>query len=305
MSLLGFAYWTPDVFGLDGKTTPETHMRYAQWALLAPVARYFWRPSAVDDTRFPWSHNTQVEANFRACVALRYQLLPYYYALAWEAYRLGLPIVRPLMLEFQAEARLAAVDDQFMLGSHLLVAPVLEAEAVRRRIILPAGVWHDFWSTQSYTGGGEVDYPAPLERLPILVRGGAVVPLGPALNCIPDAHQFSRLQLHFWPPYPTQGVIYDDDGGTRAYERGAGALTRITVSAQAQQIEVCLSAAEGDFPGLAQTREIEFVFQRTVAPSAVSVNQQPVPWQYAAAQQTVRFSAVCTVKQTTVITLTL
>ena len=77
LGLLGFAYWTADVFGLDGKITPEMHMRYAQWALLSPVARYFWRPPEIDDTRFPWSYGPEEEANFRKYTELRYRLLPY------------------------------------------------------------------------------------------------------------------------------------------------------------------------------------------------------------------------------------
>ncbi len=79
LSLLGFARWTADVFGLDGKTTPETHARYAQWALLNPMARYLIRPEQFDDARFPWSHGPEVEANFRSYAELRYRLLPYYY----------------------------------------------------------------------------------------------------------------------------------------------------------------------------------------------------------------------------------
>ena len=141
MSLLGFSYWTADVFGLDGKTTPETHMRYAQWALMVPVARYFWRPARIDRTRFPWSHNAEVETNFKTIANLRYQLLPYYYSLAREAQQTGVPIVRPMLLEFEAERRsLQSVEDQFMLGRSLLIAPVSEPRARARTVRLPAGV---------------------------------------------------------------------------------------------------------------------------------------------------------------------
>jgi len=106
LALAGFSYWTADVFGLSGETTPETHIRYAQWALLSPVARYFVRPEKIDKTRFPWSHNAQVEFNFRRYAELRMRLLPYYNTLAHESHLTGIPIMRPLMLEFPEDARL-------------------------------------------------------------------------------------------------------------------------------------------------------------------------------------------------------
>lgn len=295
MSLLGFAHWTVDVFGLDGKTTPETHMRYAQWALLAPIARYFWRPPEFDDTRFPWSHDAQVEANFRALVELRYRLLPYWNTLAWQAYLTGLPPLRPLLLEFPDDPRLAEVADQYLLGPALLAAPVTEAGATARRVRLPAGVWHDFWSTQSWAGGGEIEYPAPPDRLPLLVRGGALLPLGPVLQHIPDDHRFDDLELHAWPPYPAELVFHDDDGRTRAYQRGEFSMTRIAVRADGAGLTVSVSAAEGGFPGQAAARRVILVLHRlAAAPREARVNGAlAADWDYDAAGQRVRVRVLC------------
>ncbi len=300
MGLLGFAYWTADVFGLDGKTTPETHMRYAQWALMIPVARYFWRPPALDDTRFPWSHNAQVEANFRAITELRYRLLPYYYALAWEAHLTGLPILRPMLLDASAQAddRFADVHDQQILGSQLMLAPVVEAGATRRKIILPKGAWHDFWSTQTYEGGGEIDYPAPLDRLPLLVRGSSIIPMGPVLQYIPDDHRFDKLELHIWPPYPASGVLYDDDGRTRAYQHGEYSITRFTAESDDRRVVVRVEPAEGNFPGGAEIRELEIVLHRAEAPAEVRVNGETVKdWRYEAEGRRVVAGVRCEVRE--------
>jgi alpha-glucosidase (family GH31 glycosyl hydrolase) len=293
MSLMGFAYWTPDVFGLDGKTTLETHMRYAQWALMAPVARYFWRPPEIDDTRFPWSHGAKAEENFRRYTNLRYRLLPYYTTLAWEAWQSGLPLMRPLVLEFQGEERLAEVYDQVMLGDKLMLCPVVEAEATRRPIRLPAGEgdhqgggqhvpqWHDFWSTQSWEGEEEIDYPAPLERLPILVRGGTILPMGPAMQFIPDDHCFDPLIFHVWPPYPAQGFLYEDDGRSLDYQREAYSLIYVMAEGDASLLRVHLAAAEGRFEGQPQTRTVEIILHRSTAPAAVRVNGSPMQdWRY-------------------------
>jgi alpha-glucosidase (family GH31 glycosyl hydrolase) len=262
MSLLGFAYWTADVFGLDGKTTPETHMRYAQWALMVSIARYFWRPPAIDDTRFPWSHHAQVEANFRKYADLRYRLLPYYYALAWEAYQT------------------AGIYDQVMLGECVMLAPVVEPGATTRTIVLPPGTWYDFWSEQSYAGGREIVCDAPLDCLPILVRGGCILPMGPSLTHIADDHRFDQLTLHCYPPYPAQCVLYDDDGLTRAYQRGDYALTHATITSDQHGITVHRSSAQGNL-GRGRKRRIEMVLHHCQAITRVQVNQQAwADWSY-------------------------
>ena len=233
LGLAGFAYWGADVFGLDGKTTPELHRRYAQFALLTPIARYFIRPEAIDDTRFPWSHGAENEDNFRAYAELRYRLLPYWYALAWESYQSGLPLLRPMMLEFPEAADLQQNEDQAMLGSRLLLAPILEAGAEQRQITLPEGVWHDFWTEQHWEGRAEITYPAPPDRLPLLARGSTILAIGPGLAHIPAEHRFNELELHLWPPFPAECTLYEDDGVSTAYQQGSYALTLI----QAEWVE--------------------------------------------------------------------
>jgi alpha-glucosidase len=299
MGLLGFAHWTADVFGLSGATTPELHRRHAQYALLAPIARYFWRPPAVDGTRLPWSHGPENEANFRLYAHLRYRLLPYYAQLGWEAHRTGLPVLRPLMLHYPDDPRLADLADQALLGEALLIAPVLEAGdpatgAAVRRVVLPAGaMWHDFWTEQSYPGGGVIEYGAPPDRLPLLVRGGTVLPMGPALDHIPDDHRFEALELHCWPPYPARLVFYDDDGRTRAYQRGAFSTTDVTLAHESAEITVEIGAAAGGFAEQPAARQLSVVLQRVMsAPTDVRAagpaGDRPVAWRYHAERQMVR-----------------
>lgn|GEM_PF-695635 len=271
LGLFGFAHWTADVFGLDGETTPELHRRYAQYALLAPIARYFWRPPAVDDTRLPWSHGPANEANFRRYADLRYRLLPYYAQLGWEAYRTGLPVLRPMCLHAPGDLRLAGTDDQFLLGDRLLVAPILTpgdpaTGHAQRRIGLPAGLpWHDYWSNATYPGGTELDYAAAPDCLPLLVRGGSVIPFGPALPHIPDDHRFTELALHCWPPYPAATVFYDDDGVTRAYQRGEFSTTAIAVTEAAGVVTIAVAPAEGGYPSQPVTRALSLVLHRLPA----------------------------------------
>jgi alpha-glucosidase (family GH31 glycosyl hydrolase) len=293
LSLLGFAHWTADVFGLDGKTTPETHRRYAQFALFAPIARTFWRPPAIDDTRFPWSHGPENERSFRTHVELRYRLLPYLYALAWEAWRTGLPVLRPMLLEFD-DPRFADVDDQFLLGDRLLLAPILEARRAGRRIALPPGTWHDFWSAHSFTGGSDLDYSDPGDRLPLLVRGGTVLPLGPPLEHVADGHRFDRLELHAFPPWPAECTLYDDDGISRAYQRGEFATTRIAILGDARRALVSIGADAGRYAGQPAVREVEVFLHRTPPPRSVRLDGAPWgEWAHDAEAGCVRVRAAC------------
>jgi alpha-glucosidase (family GH31 glycosyl hydrolase) len=302
LGLLGFAYWTADVFGLDGKVTPEMHMRYAQWALLVPVARYFWRPPKIDDTRLPWSHGAEAEANFRKYSELRYRLLPYYLSLAWEAYQTGLPLLRPLVLEFQDDARLAGTEDQVMLGEHLMVCPVVEPGANSRRILLPAGEWHDFWTAQTWRGPGEIEYPAPIDRLPLLVRGGAFLPLGPVMQHIPDDHRLDQLELHGWPPYPARGVLYDDDGRTQAYRQGAFTLTQFSIQERGNRLMVRIGAAQGGFPEQVTRRQMRLVLHRAFPAREISLNGQPVQgWGYIPALRELSIPFQCSTNQETIL----
>jgi alpha-glucosidase (family GH31 glycosyl hydrolase) len=302
LSLLGFAYWTADVFGLDGKTTLETHMRYAQWALMAPVARYFWRPSDVDGTRLPWSHGAAAEDNFRTYADLRYRLLPYYYALAWQAHETGLPILRPLLLEFQEDTRFADCYDQMLLGDRVLLAPVVEAGATSRKIALPEGFWYDFWAEQAYEGGVEITYTAPLERLPMLIRGGSILPMGPSLPRIGDDHRFGWLKLHCYPPYPAACLLYDDDGLTRAYQRGEFALTRVGVDGDADHTTIRIMPALGSFPGQLPQRAMEIVLHRASKPGEVRINGELWErWTYQAERRCVSISFDSPVRQGTIV----
>ena len=150
----------------------------------------------------------------------------------------------------------------------------------------------DFWSPQSWSGGGEIDYPAPLDRLPLLVRGGALLPLGPVRQHIADDHRFDELELHAWPPYPATFTLYDDDGLTRAYQRGAFTATELSVEAAGQNLRLAVGPARGRFAGQPETRRLTAVLHRAEAPAAVRVSGRPwTAWEHDPAARCVRVHA--------------
>lgn len=259
LSWLGFSYWTADVFGLDGRTTPETHMRYAQWTLLSPVARYFQRPAAVDDTRSPWSHSPQAAASFQRYAELRYRLLPYYHCLGWEAYMDGTPVMRPLALEFEGEPELLEIADQVMLGPAVMAAPVVEGGAATRAVIFPPGKWFNFWTDEAMPGGERVEVRAAVDELPLFVRGGQWLVMGPAHRFIGDGHRFDTLEFHLWPPFEAELTFRDDDGLTRAYQRGEFTETKVTAQTRDGQVHLAISPDVGTYRGMPETRQMTFL----------------------------------------------
>jgi alpha-D-xyloside xylohydrolase len=269
MSLTGFAYWTADIFGLDGRTTPETHRRYAQWALLSPIARYFVRPENIDNTRFPWSHGAEVESNFRRYAQLRYRLLPYYYQLAWAAFKTGLPIIRPMLLEFPAQARMWQIDDQFMLGPELLVAPIVQADADSRKVVLPEGNWYEYWNSNRIEGDKEIDFPVKNDQMPIFVRAGAIIPMGPPLEYISNEHTFDPLELHFWPPFNGKMEFIEDDGRTRDYLEGLFTSLAIVAVQDGSKVNIQIGPVFGKYPGELLRRKLFVILHGAPQPKKV------------------------------------
>jgi hypothetical protein len=166
--------------------------------------------------------------------------------------------------------------------------------------LLPEGAWHDFWSDQSWLGPVEIDYPAPLDRLPLMARGGSILPLGPNLQSIPGYHRFTSLQLHLWPPYPAALTFYDDDGHSSAYRKGACSQTEITAQAQGDRLSLQVCAAQGDFPSAPAARQIEFVVHQSTRPRRILVNRLEIPgWSHDPELRKTTILVSCPVSQDT------
>jgi alpha-D-xyloside xylohydrolase len=291
MSLLGFAYWTADVFGLSGRTTPETHMRYAQWALFNPIARYFWRPEKIDKTRKPWSHNQQVFLSFKKHIELRYRLLPYYHQLGWEAWQTGIPHLRPMMLEFPSDERFKDVYDQVMLGSALMLCPVTRAGDRLRQVIFPAGEWYNFWTDEKIVGGRTATVFAPVDRLPLFVRGGSILPMGPAMQFIPDDHRFDQLELHFYPPFDASLTFREDRSTSRDYAAGFFAETMIRIKPIHRSIRIDMSKPSGKWTLLPPNRLLSFVLHDLPDISQIWMDKASLPgWAYDASKRILTIS---------------
>lgn len=224
MSLSGLFSIGHDVGGFHGPTPgPELFVRFNEFCALWPrMVMNSWNDDGV--VNLPWMH-PEVIPQVREAIQLRYRLMPYLYTQMWRASRDGIPAIRPLFYDFPQDKAARGIEDAFMLGPDLLVAPVLEEGERERRVYLPAhpGGWHDWHEGRHFDGGGFATVPAPLGRLPLFVRAGALVPVGD-----PAGRAGIAELLAFGAAETTACEVYEDDGDTTGWRDGAGVLTRFS-----------------------------------------------------------------------------
>jgi len=223
MSLSGMFNTGHDIGGFHGPVPdPELLVRWVQSGIFSPrCIMNSWKPGGFVNT--PWLH-AEVTPIIRDWIRLRYRLLPYLYSLYWRAARFGEPMLRPLFYEFEDEPESFADSDDFMLGPNLLVASVVEPGQRERAVDLPAGPgeWIDFWTGTHVAGGRTVVAPAPLDRIPLFVPAGGIIPATDTADMRRLHDEPSRALRIF--PGSGRGrrafTLYEDDGLTLRYRDG-------------------------------------------------------------------------------------
>lgn len=224
MGLSGAPMTGPDIGGFDGDTDGELFTRWLQAAVLMP---FFRTHTGMDThTQEPWSFGQPYEVINRLTIDLRYRFLPYLYSLVAIAKEYGWPVIRPVFTLEPMNPDLRAVDDCYLLGDSVLVAPVLEPGAVRRSVYLPVGEWYDYWTNELLPGGQVVTVPAPLERVPLFIRAGTSLPQWPEAQYVGE-NAVDTLLLRVYPG-DSETILYEDDGEGMAYEKGAYRWVYIT-----------------------------------------------------------------------------
>jgi alpha-glucosidase len=222
LGMSGMPFVGVDIGGFQGDSNGELLARWFQAGAFYP----FCRNHAEAGTNFkePWAFGPRYETICRRYIELRYQLLPYAYSVFREAAETGTPIMRPLVWHYPKDKATFNLSDQFLYGRDLLVAPVTTPGTTARAVYLPRDTWYRWGSDEPLSGPAHLLADAPLEDLPLYVRGGALLPMWPAAAHT-GALQREALRLHLWPG---QGELafYEDDGETRAYTRGEWRLTR-------------------------------------------------------------------------------
>ncbi len=253
LGLSGFPICGADAGGFMDNVTPELLVRWMQLAALTPFFRNHSNLGTV--AQEPWAFGSDVEAICRSTLQLRYQLLPLLYSLTAEANRTGAPLMRPLFWHYPNDPVAAARGDQFLVGRDLLVAPILEQGSTARVVYLPNDTWYDFWTGQRFDGGTHHVAEAPLERLPLFVRAGALVPFAPDASHS-EAQDLSIITLHVWPGTHPGLDWYEDDGQSMACEHGDWHRRRFTLRRMGRQCILQADAPTGSFGSRVQTWRI-------------------------------------------------
>ncbi|MDT8999083.1 glycoside hydrolase family 31 protein [Paucibacter sp. APW11] len=289
-ALSGQVYASGDVDAIFGGS-PETFTRDLQWKTFTPVLMGMsgWAEGA---RKHPWWYDEPYRSINRKYLKLKMRLMPYMYTLAQEAEASGAPIVRGLMWDHpeDASAFTEAHKYQFLLGRDLLVAPVYRSQAAsqgwRKSIYLPEGKWFEYWDgrqVEAVKNGQQIDLQVSLDKLPVFVRAGAILPMYPEMLFDGEKPK-DQLTLDLYPHGSSSYTLYEDDGLTRQYANGQHSRQLITMQAPTAgsgaidgDISVQVGAVEGEYAGQEAQRSLALQLHSHAAPTAVELGGQVLP----------------------------
>jgi alpha-glucosidase len=247
LGLSGFAYAGDDIGGFAGDPpSPELLTRWIEIGAFNPIMRDHYAKGRPPQE--VWVHGPDQEAIRRKYIEERYRLMPYIYGLAEENSRDGLPIMRPVFLNFPDVLKngIGDTENEFMLGGDLLIAPPVTGESSGPNgISLPSAGWYDNWTGQQVSEPGVMETPQ-LDRLPVFVRPGAIIPKAPLVQSTMDTPQ-GPLTLEVYPGADCHGSFYFDDGTSFAYKSGGYLRQAVTCASDANGLSLSFGGREGSF----------------------------------------------------------
>ncbi len=269
LGLSGEPFVGGDIGGFIGRGNGELLTRWYEMAFLAPFCRNHKELNGYDQE--PWRFGKYYEDIIRKYLKLRYRMIPFLYTTLEEAHRTGVPLFRPLLLNYQTDTNTLNLDDEFMIGGDLLVAPVVKPDTTSRMVYLPEGSWYDYWTGTKYAGGTMIRADAPLETVPMFVRAGSIIPMGPEMNYIGEK-PVDPVTFEIYPNGNGQATttLYEDDGTSPAYKQGVFRRTPVDVSSSGKGFMINVGAPVGSFnPG---ARQMVFVIKSMSDARQVSVD---------------------------------
>jgi len=260
-ALSGYPYWTTDIGGywpphdkpLDDPKYQELYARWFEYGTFCPIFRtHGHRPHNE-----LWAFD-KVEPILINYDKLRYRLMPYIYSLAWRVTNEDYTMHRPLVMDWRTDGKARDVGDQFMFGPAVLVSPVLQPDATRRTLYLPdSPAWYDFWTGASQKGGREIDADARLDCIPLYVRAGSILPLGPEIEYA-DEQPAGPIELRIYPGADGKFELYQDAGDSYDYENGAHSIIQLHWSESTRTLTI--GDREGNYPEMPRSIEIKIVW---------------------------------------------
>jgi alpha-glucosidase len=275
---LGSAWWGQDIGGFQTDPTAAEYQHWMQLGAFSPIYRVHGNNGCK---RMPWvytsgyTHGTNTfpadggvaERVAKEYILLRYSLIPYIYSAYWKLHRDGLPIVRPLVMEYPADNNVSENIDSWMFGDNLLVSPVVtNYTATTKSVYLPAGTWYNFWTDAVYTGGAATSIPTNIDTIPVLVKQGAIIPrqaIVQYINNYPVTQNTSNsvvpVSIHVYGGANSTYDYFDDDGVTYNYESGQYRTIVYTHTSSTSDEQITVGAKQGTYTPAADSNGY-FVF---------------------------------------------
>ncbi|HEU5232097.1 MAG TPA: glycoside hydrolase family 31 protein [Terriglobales bacterium] len=261
-ALSGIPYWTTDIGGfVDGNPDDpqyrELFIRWFQYGTFCPIFRV--HGTRTTNQNELWSYGPEAQQILTSFDNLRYRLMPYIYSLAWQVTHNSYTIMRPLVMDFPSDQRAINVGDQFMFGPAIMVNPVTEPGATMRHLYLPKAKWYDFWTGATQDGGVAIDSPAPLDKLPLYVRAGSILPMGPEVQYASEKPA-DPIEIRIYPGANADFAIYEDENDNYDYEKGEYAVIPLHWNDSTGTLTI--GDRTGSFPGMMSARSFQIVLVR-------------------------------------------
>jgi alpha-D-xyloside xylohydrolase len=265
----GIPYWTSDIGGYHFHwqapdwSTPankELFTRWFQFGTFSPIFRIHGKGE-----RALFSNNW--DANMKTILLnfdnLRYRLMPYIYSLSWKVTNESYTMMRALAFDFRTDPAIRNIPDQYMFGPAFLVNPVTDQlytagsdKPKMRKVYLPRSSWYDFWTGKILKGGQTIDAPAPIEILPLYIKAGSIVPMGPFLQYATEKTA-DPIELRIYTGANGQFVLYEDENDNYNYEKGL--YSSIQFDWNDAQKTLTISDRKGEFPGMLKERGFNII----------------------------------------------
>lgn len=273
----GMPYWTTDIGGfisggnLNDPKFRELFVRWFQFGVFSPIFR-------IHGTRNPdenelWSYGPEAQKILVEYDKLRYRMLPYIYSLAWKTTHENYTPMRPLVMDYRKDVQAQNIGDQFLYGSAFLVNPVYKQGATSRTVYLPEDKWIDFWTGELMEGGKFETVAAPLEKLPLYVRAGSIVPFGPEMEWSTQKPA-DPIELRIYPGANGDFTLYEDENDNYNYEKGS--FTTVPFHWNDKEKRLSIGDRKGAFPGMLQTHVFHVVLvgkNNGVGPAEAKANR--------------------------------
>jgi alpha-D-xyloside xylohydrolase len=258
-SISGIPYWNTDIgafFGgkVSDKKYQELFTRWFQYGAFCPMMRVH----GTGDGKEFWQWDEPTQKIWKTYVGLRYRLMPYIYSVSWQVTNDGGTMMRPLVMDFEEDAKALDVGDQFLFGPAVMVNPVTTAGATSRQVYLPGKQsWFDFWTGKREEGGREIEAAAPSETMPLFVRAGSIIPMGPEIQYV-NEKPADPIEVRVYRGADGAFTLYEDEGDNYNYEKGVYATIPLKWDEKAKTLTI--GKRTGEFPGMLKERTFRVVF---------------------------------------------